>query len=93
VKSCTWRNLPPTHQCMLGATQLGSILAEKALGVLVDAKLNMCQQCGLAAKKADGNLGCLRQSITSRLREGILPLCSALVRPHLEYSVQLWAPQ
>ena len=70
----------PMHQCMLGATQLEGNLAEKALGILVDTTLNMSQQCALAAKKANGILGCIRQSIASRSREVILPLCSALVR-------------
>ena len=32
--------------------------------------------------------------IQSQQEEGvILPLCSALVRPHLEYYVHVWSPQ
>ena len=83
----------PMHQCVLWATQLENSFAEKDLGVLVDTRLNMSQQCALAAKEPNGTLCCIRQSIASRLREVILPLYSALVKPHLEYCVQFWVPQ
>ncbi|XP_010288889.1 PREDICTED: synapsin-2-like, partial [Phaethon lepturus] len=78
----------PGSTCKLGDKRLESSPAERDVGVWVDGKVNMSHQCGLAAKRADRVLGCIKHSVASRLREVIIPLYATLVRSHLEYCVR-----
>ena len=81
------------HGYRLGGEWIESTHEERDLGVLVDGKLNMSHQCALPAQKPNNIVGCIKRSVASSSREVILPLCSALVRPHLESCVQLRSPQ
>ena len=71
---------------------LGSRSTEKDRGLLVDNKLNRSHLCALAAKKANSIVASISKSVSTMHRAVTLPLCSALVKPHLEYCPVLGSP-
>ncbi|GAB0178460.1 hypothetical protein GRJ2_000311300 [Grus japonensis] len=83
----------PKYNYRLGGKWIESSPKEKDLGVLVDEKLNMSWKCTLAAQKANCILVYIKRTVTSRLREVMLLLYSALMRLYLVYCVQLRGPQ
>jgi len=82
----------PKHKYRLGREWIKSGPEENDLGILLDEKFNMSWQCALAAQKANHILGYIKRSVASRSREVILPLYSALVRPHPDYCVPALEP-
>jgi len=65
----------------LGGEWIESSPEEKDFGVLVGEKPNRTWQCVLAAQKASCIPGCIKRSMASRVKEGILPLCSGETQP------------
>ncbi|GAB0179840.1 cAMP-dependent protein kinase inhibitor alpha [Grus japonensis] len=85
-----WGN--PKHNYRLGREWIESSLEKKNWGCWWMIN-HMSWQRALAAQKANCMLDCIKRNVTSGLREVILPLYSALMRPHLQYCIQLWGSQ
>ena len=72
--------------------EIESVQQERDLGVIITNDLKSSSQCIEAVKKAQKLLGYIKRQFRTRNKETILTLYNALVRPHLEYAVQLCSP-
>ena len=83
----------PQHQYYLGGSLLPTVSNEKDLGVTTTTTMKWNEHIGNCIKKANSCVAWITRTIISRNQCVMLNLYKSLVRPHLEYCVQLWAPQ
>ena len=85
-------NKNPKHVYGMGGTELESTKAEKDLGVTIDDQLDLGKHIRNIVAKANRVLGLIKISFACLDKSMFLNLYPVLVRPHLEYCVQVWSP-
>jgi ribonucleases P/MRP protein subunit RPP40 len=76
----------------IGDKSIKSTSEEKDLGIIVCESGKWSEQCRQAVKKANTVLGMINRTIKNKTKNNILRLYKSLVRPRLEYCIQVWSP-
>ena len=82
----------PRISYSMGGSNLEVTEEERDLGVLIDSKLDFGNHIRCIVGKANRVLGMIRVSFTCLNVPMLFNLYTALVRPLLEYCVQVWSP-
>ena len=82
----------PKHTYTMGGTNLAVTSEERDLGVLIDDKLSFRNHIKGIVGKANRVLGLIRIGFDCLDKEMFMNLYPVLIRPHLEYCVQVWSP-
>ena len=90
VLQCGSKNKGYDYEMQGHAINKSSVV--KDLGILISDDLKLSSQCISAANKANRILGFIKRNFTYKSKDIIIPLYKSLVRPHLEFAVQFWAP-
>lgn len=71
---------------------LVEVEVEKDLGVVMTHDFKVGLQCSTVAKKCFQILGMINRTFTCKSKIILIPLFKSLIRPHLDYCVQVWRP-
>ena len=82
----------PQTDYYLGGSSLAVTKEEKDLGVLIDDKLDFGKHIRGIVNKANRLLGLIRIGFACLNKEMFMNLYPVLIRPQLEYCVQVWSP-
>ena len=85
-------NKNPQNKYYLDGIELPAINSEKDLGVLVSESWKWNQHIHSIINKANSSIAWILRSNITRSPEIMLKMYKTIIRPHLEYCVQLWNP-
>ena len=95
VKKCKIMHIGPTNQqavYTMGIHKLDKVEEEKDLGVNIHSSLSVSHNRAKAVSKGQQIAGFVYITISHKSIETVVLLYKALLRPHLEYCAQVWAP-
>ena len=75
-----------------GGHILETVDEEKDLGVMIRKDLKAFSQCVKIVTTANQLLDMIKRTFTFKTKDNLLQLYKCLVRPHLEYCMQVWNP-
>ena len=79
----------PNNTFLLGHI-LETVDEEQDLGVMIRKDFKASSQCVKIAKTVNQILGMIKRTFTFKTKDNLLQLYKCLVRPHLEYCMQVW---
>ena len=82
----------PREDYVLLGNPVAVVSHEVDLGVIITEDFRFSAQCLAAERKAQKILGYIKRVFRYRNKTTVLTLFNALVRPLLEYAVQVWSP-
>ena len=85
-------NNNPKHKYSMDEKELMETVEEKDLGILIDCKLDFGKHIKEIVGRANRMIGLIRAAFACLNKKMFLNLYTALIRPLLEYCVQVWSP-